>query len=98
MFFNEGTIDSEKAEERYPIFFGYVTEYSKAAIGSMVKHYLVVAIVDGAPQGDGINFLLRNHIYRYEINAVGSSEANIIDVGYTVCNWDNYTVDIPTFN
>ena len=52
----------------------------------------------GAPQGDGINFLLRNHIYRYEINSVSSSEANIIDVGYTVCNWDNYTVDIPTFD
>lgn len=123
MFFNEGTIDSEKAEERYPIFFGYVTEYSKAAIGSMVKPYLVITLVDesspdntdgketsffkelkltsytdGAPQGDGINFLLRNHIYRYEINAVSSSEANIIDVGYTLCDWDRHEVDIPTFD
>lgn len=125
MFFNKGTIDSEKAEERYPIFFGYVTEYSKAAIGNMVKPYLVITLVDetspdnepdgketsfykelkltnyndyGAPQGDGINFLLRNHIYRYEINSVSSSEANIINVGYTVCNWDDYTVDIPTFD
>ena len=123
MFFNEGTIDSEKAEERYPIFFGYVTEYSKAAIGSMVKPYLVITLVDesspdntdgketsffkelkltsytdGAPQGDGINFLLRNHIYRYEINAVSSSEANIIDVGYTLCDWDRHEVNIPTFD
>lgn len=125
MFFNKGTIDSEKAEEKYPIFFGYVTEYSKAAIGNMVKPYLVITLVDetspdnepdgketsfykelkltnyndyGAPQGDGINFLLRNHIYRYEINSVSSSEANIIDVGYTVCDWDNYEVKIPTFN
>lgn len=123
MFFNEGTIDSEKAEERYPIFFGYVTEYSKAAIGSMVKPYLVITLVDesspdntdgketsffkelkltgytdGAPQGDGIDFLLRNHIYRYEINAVSSSEANIIDVGYTLCDWDRHEVNIPTFD
>ena len=54
--------------------------------------------VDGAPQGDGIDFLLRNHIYRYEINAVSSSEANIIDVGYTLCDWDRHEVNIPTFD
>lgn len=123
MFFNQGSIDSENAEEKYPIFFGYVTEYSKDAIGNMVKPYLVITLidesspdnsdgqeisffkelkltgyVDGAPQGDGIDFLLRNHIYRYEINAVSSSEANIIDVGYTLCDWDRHEVNIPTFD
>lgn len=65
---------------------------------SFFKELKLTEYVNGAPQGDGINFLLRNHIYRYEINSVSSSEANIIDVGYTVCNWDNYTVDIPTFD
>lgn len=36
-------------------------------------------------------------IYRYEITGV-NSEANIIDVGYTVCDWNEPTVDIPTFD
>lgn len=65
---------------------------------SFFKELKLTGYVDGAPQGDGIDFLLRNHIYRYEINAVGSSEANIIEVGYTVCDWDRHSVDIPTFN
>lgn len=52
---------------------------------------------NGQAVDDGINFLLRNHIYRYEITGV-NSEANIIDVGYTVCDWDRHEVDIPTFN
>ncbi len=65
---------------------------------SFFKELKLTSYTDGAPQGDGINFLLRNHIYRYEINAVGSSEANIIDVGYTLCDWDRHEVNIPTFD
>ncbi len=51
---------------------------------------------DGAPVGTGIEALLRNHIYRYEITGV-ASDINMITVNYTVCDWDMHEVDIPTF-
>ncbi len=39
--------------------------------------------------------ILRNSIYRYEINRV-STETQL-DVRYTVCNWEEESVDIPSF-
>lgn len=52
---------------------------------------------DGAA-GDNIPYLLRNHIYRYEINAIGHTTVNV-NVGYTVCPWDDdRNLDVPEFN
>lgn len=42
-----------------------------------------------------IPFLLRNHIYRYEIT--GITQAATLNINYTVCPWSTYDVDIPTF-
>lgn len=45
--------------------------------------------------GEDIEALLRNHIYRYEITAVGS----IVNIGYTLCPWDTgKSLDVPGFN
>ena len=52
---------------------------------------------DGKPNGDGIEFMLRNHIYRYVITGV-ESDTQLLQVGYSICDWSDYTVDIPSFN
>lgn len=51
---------------------------------------------DGSP-GAGIDELIRNHIYRYEITGINQT-VNIIEVGFTVCDWNRKTVDIPVFD
>lgn len=52
--------------------------------------------VNGAPAPGSDIDILRNTIYRYEINSVGvSTDLNVV---YTVCDWSNETVNIPPFN
>jgi len=48
--------------------------------------------IDGSPAGDGIEALLRNHIYRYEITGVATDVS--LTVNYTVCNMDTGEADI----
>lgn len=62
------------------------------------KQLKLVSYIDGAPQDDQpIEEMLRNHIYRYQVNSADNPE-NIISVGYTVCPWYTPTVDIPSFD
>lgn len=84
--------------ERYPFIEVTVSNpNSNGTDDSPVFKMKLANYNNGQAVDDGINFLLRNHIYRYEITGV-NSEANIIDVGYTVCDWNEPTVDIPTFD
>lgn len=84
-------------EDGCPVFSVYVPEYSRAAIGSAVRPYIRVTVQDvdiyhpnpktytfklASSTDVEIEALLRNHIYRYEVIAVGST------IGYTVCPWD----------
>lgn len=62
------------------------------------KQLKLVSYKDGAPQDDQpIEEMLRNHIYRYQVNSADNPQ-NIISVGYTVCPWYEPTVDIPSFD
>lgn len=117
VFFDSDPYSSEHFHQNYPVFSGYITEYSLNSIGNKVKPYIVVTLVnkndntntsyfkelklskyeDGKPNGDGIEFLLRNHIYRYVVTGV-ESDTQLLQVGYSICNWSDYTVDIPSFN
>lgn len=91
-----GVMDHEY--ERYPFIEVTVSNPNSGGMDdSPIFKMKLADYSNGQVVGDGIDFLLRNHIYRYEITGV-NSEANIIEVGYTVCDWDNRTVDIPTFN
>lgn len=63
---------------------------------SYYKELKLAKYVDGTADGAGVEALLRNHIYRYEITGV-SSDINLITVNYTVCDWDRHEVDIPAF-
>ena len=84
--------------ERYPFIEVTVSNpNSNGTDDSPVFKMKLANYNNGQAVDDGINFLLRNHIYRYEITGV-NSEANIIDVGYTVCDWNQQEVNIPTFN
>lgn len=68
------------------------------ADGETIKQLKLVSYIDGAPQDDQpIEEMLRNHIYRYQVNSADNPE-NIISVGYTVCPWYEPTVDIPSFD
>lgn len=65
---------------------------------SPIKQLKLVRYIDGAPQDNQpIEEMLRNHIYRYQVNSADNPE-NIISVGYTVCPWYEPTVDIPSFD
>lgn len=65
---------------------------------SPIKQLKLVSYKDGAPQDNQpIEEMLRNHIYRYQVNSADNPE-NIISVGYTVCPWYEPTVDIPSFD
>lgn len=111
--FHQDKNATKSREDGCPVFSVYTTEYSLAAIGNAVRPYVRVTVQDpnGGNQGsrlyqlrlanyaggtaeDDIDFLLRNHIYRYEITSVSSS----IQVGYTVCPWDENRLDVPDFN
>jgi len=106
--------NASENSDGYPVYSGYVPEYSQEAIAGFTEPYIAITLsnndgsdvysimplklakyTDGVA-GDGIEALLRNHIYRYEITGV-NSEINLISVGYTVCDWNRPTVDIPTF-
>lgn len=68
------------------------------ADGETIKQLKLVSYLNGAPQDDQpIEEMLRNHIYRYQVNSADNPE-NIISVGYTVCPWYEPTVDIPSFD
>lgn len=68
------------------------------AEGETIKQLKLVSYKDGAPQDNQpIEEMLRNHIYRYQVNSADNPE-NIISVGYTVCPWYTPTVDIPSFD
>ena len=111
--FHQDKNATKSREDGCQVFSVYTTEYSLAAIGDAVRPYVRVTVQDpnGGNQGsrlyqlrlanyaggtaeDDIDFLLRNHIYRYEITSVSSS----IQVGYTVCPWDENRLDVPDFN
>jgi len=84
--------------ERYPFIEVTVSNPNSGGMDdSPIFKMKLADYSNGQVVGDGIDFLLRNHIYRYEITGV-NSEANIIEVGYTVCDWNKPTVDIPTFD
>lgn len=57
-------------------------------------YQLHLASYTGGSAGEDLSALLRNHIYRYEITAVRST----VNIGYTVCPWDTYDLDVPDFN
>ena len=62
------------------------------------KQLKLVSYQNGAPQDNQpIEEMLRNHIYRYQVNSADNPQ-NIISVGYTVCPWYTPTVDIPSFD
>lgn len=64
---------------------------------SPVKQLKLVSYINGAPQdNEPIGEMLRNHIYRYQVNG-SDNPVNIISIDYTVCPWYEPTVDIPTF-
>lgn len=48
--------------------------------------------VNGVPSGSGIEALLRNHIYRYEITGLTADVG--LEVNWTVCNMDTGTAEI----
>lgn len=61
-------------------------------------YLLKLAYYTNGAAGNNIPYLLRNHIYRYEINAIGHTTVNV-NVGYTVCPWDDdRNLDVPEFN
>ncbi len=63
-----------------------------------IKQLKLVSYLNGVPQDNQpIEEMLRNHIYRYQVNSADNPE-NIISVGYTVCPWYTPTVDIPSFD
>ena len=65
---------------------------------SPIKQLKLVNYLNGAPQDDApIGEILRNHIYRYQVNSADNPE-NIISVDYTVCPWYEPIVDIPSFD
>ncbi len=50
--------------------------------------------IDGAA-GEGLEELLRNHIYRYEVTGISS---DLLEGKWTVCEWGEYSVIIPPIN
>lgn len=95
--FFEDEAAQKAREDGCPVFSVYVPEYSRAAIGTAVRPYIRVTVQDvdiyhpnpktytfklASSTDVEIEALLRNHIYRYEVIAVGST------IGYTVCPWD----------
>lgn len=68
------------------------------AEGETIKQLKLVSYLNGVPQDNQpIEEMLRNHIYRYQVNSADNPE-NIISVGYTVCPWYEPIVDIPSFD
>lgn len=65
------------------------------AEGSHVLPMALAAYTDGIA-GEPVASLLRNHIYRYQINAI-NNEANLT-VTWTVCPMDQVDINIPDFN
>lgn len=101
-----------KRTDRCPVFSVYTTEYSLAAIGTANPVYARVTVqvnptdsriyllklasyTNGQP-GDNISTLLRNHIYRYEIQGVALDKT--LNVYYCVCPWTDSEITIPPFN
>lgn len=102
----------DKRTDGCPVFSVYTTEYSLAAIGTANPVYARVTVqvnptdsriyllklasyANGQP-GDNITELLRNHIYRYEIQGVALDKT--LNVYYCVCPWTDSKITIPPFN
>lgn len=102
---------TENRTDNCPVFSVYVPEYSLESIKPTVRPYIRVTVKEGnssklyllrlaaynnnGSAGNDIESLLRNHIYRYEITAIGTT----VNVGYTVCPWDDdKSLDVPAFN
>lgn len=73
-------------------------ENSDSDQGGTIKKLELSTYQNGKPVANSdIPFMLRNHIYRYEINGADNPQ-NIISVGFTVCDMFTPEIDIPTFN
>lgn len=62
--------------------------------GSPVFTMKLAKFIDGAA-GEGLEELLRNHIYRYEVTGISS---DLLEGKWTVCEWGEYSVIIPPIN
>lgn len=90
--------------EGYPVYSGYVTEYDQSNATGYEKPYIVVTLVDSDGNDAtlyyrmfeldkyGLEALLRNHIYRYEITGLTGDVG--LTVKWTVCNMDTGTAVI----
>ena len=59
-----------------------------------VVYTIDVANYVGGSATDPLASLLRNHIYRYEVN---SASANILELDYTVCPWEVCEIKLPEY-
>lgn len=59
----------------------------------MVTYTIKLASYTDGVAGSPLPSLLRNHIYRYEVN---SASANILKLEYTVCPWEEVRVTLPS--
>lgn len=81
--------------ERFPYIRVTVNNPGEATTNSSPVFTVNVAkYTDGKP-GAGLEELLRNHIYRYELTGISS---DVLNASWTICEWGSYDITIPPIN
>ncbi len=76
-------------------YFAVTLSNNDGSDNNAVMEMKLAKYSDEGVAGADLDELLRNHIYRYEINAIKS---DLLQGTWTVCEWNTATVNIPAFN